>query len=91
MRVSPYLDSVYVHIGVDDKILRISSLALSEWLKERSLSRHIFTNALNKELGSKNIHGRIGGGTPHAGLLTEYLIEIDLAGTAIAHLVEIEL
>jgi hypothetical protein len=77
------LDGVYVHVGHDDKLLRISSTFLSSWLKEKELSRHIFKDALVKELGCKTVHGRIGSGTQFAGA-TEYLLEIDLAGHPLA-------
>jgi len=77
------LDGVYVHVGVDDKLLRISSTFLSQWLKEKELSRHIFKDALEKELGCKTVNGRIGSGTVYAGA-TEYLLQIDLAGHPLA-------
>jgi hypothetical protein len=81
------LDGIYVHVGVDDKLLRISSTWLSEWLKDKELSRHIFKDALVKELGCKHIHGRIGGGTIFAGA-TEYLLQIDLAGHPLANFID---
>jgi hypothetical protein len=80
VRPTDKLDGPYVHIGRDDKLLRISSTYFSEWLKNKELSRHVVKEALEKEFGSRTIHGRIGSGTPHAGA-TEYLLQIDLAGT----------
>jgi hypothetical protein len=75
------LDGIFVHVGVDDKLLRISSTRLSEWLRQKGYSRHLFTKALGDELGMKQINGgRIGSGTQFAGA-KEYLLEIDLAGT----------
>jgi Domain of unknown function (DUF927) len=82
------IDGVYVQIGVDDKLLRISSTRLSEWLTEKGYSRNLFRNALTKELGMKYIQGgRIGAGTLYAGA-KEYLLEIDLAGTPHANFID---
>jgi len=77
------LDGIYVHVGLEDKLLRISSTFLSEWLAEKRYSRHIFTKALADEFGCKKVHGRIASGTMFAGA-TEYLLEIQLAGHALA-------
>jgi hypothetical protein len=80
MRPTDKLDGIYVHIGETDKLLRMSSTFFGEWLKDKGISRHIFMDALRREMGSKSVHGRIGSGTPFAGA-TEYLLEISLAGT----------
>jgi hypothetical protein len=74
------LDGVYVQIGKDDKIMRISSTYLSTWLADKGYPRHMFTKALVDECGVKQIKGRIGSGTPFAGA-TEYLLEVNLAGS----------
>ena len=81
------LDGIYAHVGLDDKLLRISSTYLSEWLQERGYSRHMFNKALEREFGMRQVVGRIGSGTAYA-LGTEYLIQIDLAGTPLANFIE---
>jgi hypothetical protein len=82
------IDGVYVQIGFEDKLLRICSTRLSEWLTEKGYSRNLFRNALTKELGMKHIQGgRIGAGTEYAGA-KEYLLEIDLAGTPHANFID---
>ncbi len=81
------LDGVYVHIGMEDKLVRISSTYLSTWLKDKGMSRHIFTDALIKELGAKKINGRMASGTPHAGA-TEHLLQLDLAGHALVDFID---
>jgi hypothetical protein len=81
------LDTIYVHVGLDDKLLRISSTYLSDWLQDRGYSRHMFTKALEREFGSRHVVGRLGSGTELAGG-TEYLIQIDLAGTPLANFIE---
>jgi len=73
-------DGIYVHVGAEDKLLRISSTALTDWCADKGYSRTVFTNALAEEFGMKKLHGRIASGTQYAGI-TEYLLEIDLAGS----------
>jgi hypothetical protein len=74
------LDAIYVHIGVDDKMLRFSSTYFSQWLQDHGYSRHMFIKSLETEMGAKTLNARIGAGTQFAGA-TEYLIEINLMGT----------
>jgi hypothetical protein len=83
------LDGIYVHVGVDDKIVRFSSTYFSTWLREVGLSRSIFKDALTHEFGAKLVKGRIGSGTgkQFAGA-TEYLIEIHLAGNPLADFID---
>ena len=90
VRDASKLEDVYVHIAVNSKIMRISSTHFSDWLKEKGYSRHMFTRALEKDFSSKNIVGRIGGGTQYAVASNEYLIEIHLAGTSLAAFLENE-
>jgi len=86
-RPTDKLDGVYVHVGEQDKLLRISSTYLSSWLKEKGLSRHIFRDALEKELDAKRVRGRIASGTQYAGM-TEHLLELDLAGHKLADFID---
>lgn len=72
------LDFIAVHLGIDDKLLRISSSHLGDWLKDRNVSRHIFVEALSAQFGMQKVVGRIGSGTVFAGA-TEYLLQIDIS------------
>jgi hypothetical protein len=81
------LDTIYVHLGVDDKLLRMSSTFLSTWLAEHGYSRFLFTKSLEKTFGATTIKGRIGAGTLYAGA-TEYLLQIPLAGTTHANFID---
>jgi hypothetical protein len=74
------LDGLYVQIGLDDKIMRLSSFKVSEWMADKEMSRHLFIKALEKEFGTKVVNGRLGGGTDFTTSANEYLIEINLAG-----------
>jgi hypothetical protein len=87
VRDASRLDGIYIHIGVDDKLMRISSTHFSHWLQELGYSRHLFTKALEQEFGSKIINGRMGSGTDFA-CGTEYLIEIQLAGTPLLNILD---
>lgn len=81
------LEAVQVHVGETDKILRISSEAMSKWLHDTGLSRHLFTKALKDTFFMKVVNGRIGAGTQYAGG-TEYLLEIQLAGHPLANFID---
>lgn len=81
------LQGIYIHIGQQDKILRISSNHLSEWCSDHGISRQMFTKALEDQFGLKRVNGRIASGTPYAGI-TEYLLEIQLAGTSHANFID---
>lgn len=74
------LDAIYVHVGVDDKKLRISNTFFGDWLSENEYSRHVMMKSLETEFGAKKIQARIAAGTEFAGAV-EYLLEIDLAGS----------
>jgi hypothetical protein len=87
LRDTGRLQGVNVHIGLDDKRMRISSTALSTWLSEVKYSRHVFTNALKREFGARDVKGRLGSGTNYPSA-TEHLIEIDLAGTPLLNFID---
>lgn len=84
VRDSSKLETILVHVGVDNKILRLSSGGLSEWCHMTGYSKQIINNALEKEYGCKKVVGRMGAGTQFASIANEYLIEIQLAGTPLA-------
>lgn len=71
------IDALYVHIGVDSKLMRIQVGHFREWLKEMGYSPNSVVRAMEKQLGLKRMNGRLGSGTQLAGL-TEYLFEFDL-------------
>jgi hypothetical protein len=71
------LDAVYVHVGVDSKMMRFSSTAFTNWLNENGYARHVFTQAIEKQFCARYTRGRLGGGTRFS-TATEYLYEIDL-------------
>lgn len=71
------LDGIYVHIGQDDRMLRISSTYLSRWMSDHGWSRHAFTKALKDEFGAKVINGKLGAGTDQVRGM-EYIIELDM-------------
>ncbi|WP_454627673.1 DUF927 domain-containing protein [Bradyrhizobium cenepequi] len=81
------LDAIEVHLGVEDKLLRISSSRLTAWLMENGYSRHMFVKSLEKTFGAKMIKGRIGAGTQYAGA-KEYILEISLTGTTHANFID---
>ena len=81
------LDAIHVHIGKEDKLLRISSTHLSEWLAGVGYSRHQFTRSLEAQFGVKTVRGRLGSGTDYAGV-TEYLLELNLAGSALLNFID---
>jgi hypothetical protein len=74
------VDAIRVHVGVDDKMIRMSSHALTTWLTDEGYSPHMMVRAFEEEFGAKRVQGRIASGTQFAGA-NEYLIQLDLAGT----------
>lgn len=88
VRANQKIEDIFVQIGVDDKIMRISSTQFTEWMQERGYSRNIFTRALEKEYTCKVVNGRIGGGTEYASAANEYLLEIQLSGTSLANFLD---
>lgn len=81
------VDTITTHVGVEDKVLRISSHAFSAWLQENGYSRVTMIKALEKDFYTRQIRGRIASGTDFAGA-DEYLLEMDLAGTPHANFLD---
>lgn len=71
------LDTVMIHIGRDDKVLRIGRQYLINWLMDNNQPRTVFMEALEASMGATHTSGRLGAGTPVAGA-TEHIIEFDL-------------
>lgn len=81
------LDGLSVHIGMEDKMLRISSGALHDWLREKSYPQALFVKALVEELGMRKMVGRLGSGTSLA-CPTEYLFEFDLTTSDLLNFID---
>jgi len=81
------IDGLHVHIGKEDKLIRVSSTRFSEWLDERRISRMIFTREFHKQFGSRETNARLGSGTSMA-QSEEYVIEIKAAGSPLAALID---
>ena len=81
------MDGCYVHMGQEDKLIRISSAALGEWLTEKGISQTLFVKNL-MEMGARHTKGRLGSGTNIEGKFTEYLYELPLSGTRFAKLID---
>lgn len=86
---SSRLDALHVHIGVNDRILRIGQAYLFDWLAANNYPRHVFLKALQAELGATTLTGRLGAGTSFANA-AEYLVEIDIAGSALMNFLDEE-
>jgi hypothetical protein len=80
------MDGVYVHVGMEDRLMRISSAALGEWLKDKSYSRHVFITALQNEFGFEKVSGILGSGTgdPRVTGGKEFLLQVDYADPRIS-------
>lgn len=81
------LDSLQVHIGVDDKIIRIGQSYLYDWLTANNYPRHVFVKALHDELKAVHTNGRLGSGTSFSNA-AEYIIEIDMKGTPLVNFID---
>jgi hypothetical protein len=74
------LDAIRVHIGEDDKRLRINRTFFMEWLLTHGYSPVAITKAIIKEFGAVIVHARLCAGTEYVGSV-EYIIEIDMTKT----------
>jgi hypothetical protein len=71
------IGEIMVHIGQDDKLIRVSSTALTRWMGERNYSRHTFIKRLESEFGLQKVNGKLGGGTEMSCAM-EHLVELDM-------------
>jgi len=81
------LDSIHVHVGASDHVLRIGQAYLYDWLQQNNYPRHVFLKALQSELGAVLTQGRLGAGTSYANA-TEYLVEIDITNSKIMNFID---
>ncbi len=81
------LEGIQVHIGREDKLIRVSSVALSNWLEDKGVSRHLYMREFEKKFGAEKIKGRLGSGTDKVEG-TENLIEIEAAGTPLSAFID---
>jgi hypothetical protein len=81
------LETLYVHVGLEDKMLRMSSTFLGTWLSENGYSKHLFNKSLEKTFGATTFRARIGSGTNYCGI-QEYLTEINLANSPHANFID---
>jgi hypothetical protein len=77
VRDTTRIEGVSIRVGVEDKVMRISTAAFSKWLTDAGYPRHVTMEALKDKYNAHQIKGRIGSGTDFAGP-QEHLIEIDL-------------
>lgn len=81
------LDAIHVHIGKDDKLVRIGQSYLYDWLAQNNYPRHVFMKALQTELNATVVNSRLGAGTSFANA-SEYLLEIDISGSNIMNFLD---
>lgn len=81
------LGEIFVQIGREDKLIRISSTALTRWMGERGYSRHTFIKRLSEEFGLTKVNGKMGGGTDMACAM-EHLVELDMNHPKLSAFVE---
>jgi hypothetical protein len=81
------LDGIRVHVGMQDKVMRIGQSYLYDWLSLNNYPRHVFLMALQSELGAITTNGRLGSGTSFANA-SEFLIELDLNKTALLNFID---
>lgn len=77
VRATDRLEGVSIRVGAQDKIIRISTAALSKWLLDAGYPKHVTVESLKDKYGAARIKGRIGSGTDFSGP-QEWLLEIDL-------------
>lgn len=83
------LDGIYVQVGLEDGLLRMSNYQLCDWLSKAGYSNHVFLKALEKEFGMHKTVGRLGSGTEYA-TGSEYVLQIQVVGTPLAEIAAVE-
>ncbi len=81
------LDVIRVHVGQQDKIIRMGQAYLFDWLQQNNYPRHVILKAISDELKGVQLNGRLGAGTPFANA-SEYLIEIDMSGSPLMNFID---
>jgi hypothetical protein len=81
------LDGIRIHVAKESHILRMSATPFREWCHTKNYPAHAIVNAFKREFDAKEIHARLGGGTPFVSMI-EYIIEMDLTHPALAKLIE---
>ena len=71
------LNGVAVQIGRNDRLMRISYAAFSEWLKKQGKPRHVFVDALKAAVTTTSVTGYVASGTSLASF-AENIIQLDL-------------
>jgi hypothetical protein len=82
------LDGIYVQIGREDGIMRISSTHFSNWCEEHGYSRNAMIKTLREHYGVKYTNGVLGSGTERSKKVVEYLLEVDTNAAAFKGLFE---
>jgi hypothetical protein len=81
------LKRIFVHMAVDDKILRLARTNFHEWLDKHGHSPSMFQRNLADKFGAKEERGSLGAGTGRSNA-QEYLIEIDISNTTLMALLD---
>lgn len=81
------LDALHVHIGEDDKIVRLGREYLRTWLSKNQMPVHVIMTAMQQELGAVAVQGRLGSGTGYVGM-AETLFEIDLTNSPLMNFID---
>ena len=81
------LGDLWVQIGRDDRMIRISSTAFTRWMGERNYSRQTFLKRMEDEFGLKKTNGKLGGGTDMACAM-EHLLELDMNHPKLSSILE---
>lgn len=84
------LRAVEVQYGRENGILRISDMALGQWLKAKGYPKGSFTGALKDRFGAVSTYGRLGSGTAYSDTVTRQLWQVTIPGSGLEDLVEFE-
>jgi hypothetical protein len=72
------LEDIHVHIGAQDKRMRIGATHFTNWLDEKGHSPSAIVDMLKSKFGVQKAQGRMGGGTDYSSMV-QWLLEFDLA------------
>lgn len=75
------IKALHVHIGIDNRIIRIADSSIGVWAHNRGLNKASLMGALATHLGAKATKQRLGAGTDLVDLAPRAVLEFRAAGT----------
>jgi len=80
------LDTLQVHMGAVDRIVKVDRTALRTWLRDHNYSQGVIIDEMRKQFRMREDIGALGGGTPYA-TISMNLFTFDCVGTPLDEMI----